>query len=589
VLGDEPRIVVPAARSLWRQGIPVSVGGSGTNLLALQSRAIRKFHRLMVEGEAESVMDCLQKIIDTEQPDWLLPTSDCALLFVANHYARLNPLIKLACPDAATILTVLDKESTIDAAVRCGIVVPRTHKIQTLSQLHEEREDLRFPLIAKPRSKQPGDSFKLRYYRDWPELEREFQRDSDFGRKYMLQEYEPGEGVGIEVLMADGCPQVLFAHRRLQEYPSTGGVSVVASSEELYPELVQSSLALLREIGWEGLAMVEYRYDPDTKRATLMEVNGRLWGSVGLSIAAGIDFPFAAWELAHGHKVAPACYQAGIRARWTAGVILRLHELFVNPRSDGMPRPSTLSELFSAAKMFLPGTNDMLWVWDDPFPAIFELLLIGGRLSGQTVKSLIRSILPKAMLARLRTWRSLEQGTREIYLRSQLHRMLSPWRPRLPAQVRSALCVCHGNIIRSPFASVQLARVGLRAVSAGLDTRPGRGADERAIRIAPEFGVSLAEHAACALTKAMIEDADVVFVMDGVNEARVLALYPQARKKLLLLGRFTPQRLVADEIPDPYNSDDNAIRKCYEVISCCVTQVSSSLGLAENSGRVGRT
>jgi protein-tyrosine phosphatase len=130
---------------------------------------------------------------------------------------------------------------------------------------------------------------------------------------------------------------------------------------------------------------------------------------------------------------------------------------------------------------------------------------------------------------------------------------------------------------------VQLARIGLRVVSAGLDARSGRGADERAIRIAPEFGVSLAEHAACALTKPMIEDADVVFVMDRVNEARLLARYPQARKKLLLLGSFAPQRLVADEIPDPYNADDNAIRQCYEVISRCVNQVSSCLGLAENS------
>ena len=543
----------------------------------------------MVDGQAESPIDRLQKIIEAAQPDWLLPTSDSALLFVANHYARLNSSIKLACPDAATILTVLDKERTIAAATRCGIAVPSTYKIETLAQLQEKRGILRFPLIAKPRSKQSDASFKLRYYCDYPEVEREFLRDSGFGRKYMLQEYEPGEGMGIEVLMVEGRPQALFAHRRLQEHPSTGGVSVVASSEKLHPELVQSSVDLLREIGWEGLAMVEYRYDADSTRATLMEVNGRLWGSVGLSIAAGIDFPFAAWQIAHGHTVPPAHYRVAIRARWSAGVILRLHELLANPRSDGMPRPSSLRGLFSAAKSFLPGTNDMLWAWDDPFPAILELLWIGGRLCRQSVKSLILGILPKTMLARLRTWRSLEHGTRGIYVHCQLHRMVSPWRPRLPAQVQSALFVCHGNIIRSPFASAQSALVGLQAVSAGLDARSGRAADERAIRIASEFGVSLAEHVASPLSKAMIEDADVVFVMDRVNEARLLMRYPQARKKLLLLGSFAPKRLVADEIPDPYNADENAIRRCYEVISCCVTQISSSLGLAENSGRTGRT
>lgn len=589
LLGDEPRIVVPVARSLWRRGIPVSVATLETDSPPLQSRAIERFHRLMVEGQAESPIDRLLRIIDTEGADWLLPTSDSSLLFVADHYAQLSPSIKLACPDAQTILTVLDKNRTIDAAIRCGIEVPRTHRIESLAHLHQERGSLRFPLIAKPAHKQAVVSFKLRYYREWVELEREFLLDSDFGRKYILQEYEPGEGVGIEVLMAGGCPKILFAHRRIQEYPSTGGVSVVARSEELYPELVEKSITLLREIGWEGLAMVEYRYDRDSRRATLMEVNGRVWGSIGLSAAAGIDYPFAAWQLAHGQDVPQANYQPGVRARWTAGVMLRLYDLFVNPRTDGMPRPSTFREFFLAVKVFFPGTRDMLWAWDDPRPAISELLSTGKRLARQPVKALISSVLPKTIVSFLRIWRSLEKGTKEIYARRQLRRIAVTNRPRLPVKVQLVLCVCHGNIIRSPFASALLARAGFRSVSAGLNAQPGRGADARAIRIAREFGVSLADHMASPLTTAMIDDADVIFVMDGVNEARLLRRFPQACQKTLLLGSFAPQRQVADEIPDPYNEDDNALLRCYEVISGCVTQVSTSLSLAENRGKVSRT
>lgn len=587
LLGDEPRLVVPVARSLWRRGIPVLVATLGTESPPLQSRAIKQFHRLTVEGEPESPMDRLLRLIDSEQADWLVPTSDSTLLFVAEHYSRLSQSILPACPDAATILTVLDKNRTIDAAVRCGIEVPRTHKIESLTQLHEKRGSLRFPLIAKPGSKQTDVSFKLRYYRAWPDLEKEFQKDSDFGRKCMLQEYEPGEGVGIEVLMAGGCPKMLFAHRRLQEYPATGGVSVVASSEELHPELVEKSVALLREIGWEGLAMVEYRYDRASRRATLMEVNGRVWGSIGLSAVAGVDFPYAAWQAAHGQDVAPVKYRQGIRARWTAGVMLRLYDLYVNPRTDGMARPSAFRELVLAGTLFFPGTRDMLWAWDDPRPAISELLSTGKRVSRQSAKALLQSVLPKTIMGRLRTWRSLEKGTKETYARLQLRRMAWSGRPRLPAQVRSVLCVCHGNIIRSAFASAQFRRAGLQSASAGLDAKPGRPADARAIRVAGEFGVSLAEHKACLLTTMMIDDADVVFVMDGINEARLLHRFPQARKKTMLLGAFAAQRQFGDEIPDPYNEDEDAIRQCYAVITGCVTQVSTRLGLVENSRKVG--
>ena len=130
-----------------------------------------------------------------------------------------------------------------------------------------------------------------------------------------------------------------------------------------------------------------------------------------------------------------------------------------------------------------------------------------------------------------------------------------------------------------------MASAGLRSVSAGLHARPGRAADERAIRIAWEFGVSLAGHEAALLTEAMIEEADLVFVMDGINEARLLSRYPRARKKLVLLGAFAPQRPAGDEIPDPYNEDDQAIRQCYETISHCVMQVCGELGLGGKPSR----
>jgi protein-tyrosine-phosphatase len=472
----------------------------------------------------------------------------------------------------------------MDAAIRCGIPLPRTHSIDTLSLLRADRHRLSFPLVAKPSSKDPNNAFKVRYYHDWPQLEKEFLNDPDFGHKCLFQEYAPGEGVGIELLMAGGEPRMLFQHRRLLEHPSTGGVSVVAIAEELSPELVQSSVTLLREIGWEGPAMVEYRYDRASRRAALMEINGRFWGSLGLSIAAGVDFPFGAWELAHGRQVTPSKYRMGTRARWTTGVLLRLHELFANPRNDGLARSSAWGALFGAPKLFLPGVRDMLWAWDDPYPAVSELTLAAGRLLRQTLKSFIRAILPEPILTRLRIWRSLEHGTNKLYVRRQVRRIASPARPRLPAQVRLVLCVCHGNIIRSPFAAALFAQAKLPARSAGLHAQAGRGADERAIRIAADFGVTLAKHSAEPLNAAMIEEADVVFVMDGVNEARLLYRFPQARGKLLRLGAFAPHRLFADEIIDPYEKGDAEIRQCFDVISSCVAQVCRRLGSFPNSG-----
>ena len=112
----------------------------------------------------------------------------------------------------------------------------------------------------------------------------------------MLQEFAPGEGFGIEVLLDAGAPRLIFAHRRLKEYPASGGVSVIAESVTPPPALVERALRLLRHIGWTGIAMVEFRWQQAMERATLMEINGRFWGSMALSQACGVDFAYAAWR-----------------------------------------------------------------------------------------------------------------------------------------------------------------------------------------------------------------------------------------------------------------------------------------------------
>jgi predicted ATP-grasp superfamily ATP-dependent carboligase len=53
------------------------------------------------------------------------------------------------------------------------------------------------------------------------------------------------------------------------------------------------SEALLAALGWQGPAMVEYRFDPESGTYWLMEVNGRFWGSIPLAWHCGAHF---AWE-----------------------------------------------------------------------------------------------------------------------------------------------------------------------------------------------------------------------------------------------------------------------------------------------------
>ena len=120
-------------------------------------------------------------------------------------------------------------------------------------------------------------------------------------------------------------------------------------------------------------------------------------------------------------------------------------------------------------------------------------------------------------------------------------------RDRLPWEVgrpQSVLFVCRGNILRSPMAAAlyrrELASNGRGdedVFSAGLIPPGGRPADPRGRRLAPSFGVSLEDHSSQVVTEDLVARADLIVAMDRDNEARLVARFPNAGRKLVLLGR----------------------------------------------------
>jgi protein-tyrosine-phosphatase/predicted ATP-grasp superfamily ATP-dependent carboligase len=571
IIGDEPRVVLPVARSLRRRGIAVLRASLEANAPPLRSRALDWSCSLVRDGTSDAArLASLVDLIRERQVSLVIPTGDGGLRFVAAHEAQLRPLAALSCPAADAVETVLDKPRTLHAAERCGIPVPRSFVLPTLDEALAAGASLRFPLVAKPARKRGAAEFKVRYFGDIAALRAGYAAHPRLGSDCVFQAYVPGVGVGIELLMSDGQPLMAFAHRRIAEYPRTGGVSVLAVEEPLEPALLDASVSLLNQIGWNGVAMVEFRFDRETRSASLLEVNGRFWGSIALPIAAGVDFPFGAWSLAHGLPVEPPRRAPSrARLRWTAGVLLCLHDA-ARGRDDGLGAASAWSALATALSSLRPGTSDALWSWRDPRPALDELGTTLRTIASDLLKALARRLLPRALVHRVRVYRELGARRGRVYLQRELARAVAPL--RLPAAgVRNVLFVCHGNIIRSPMAACSFRRLSTKAVqSAGVRADAGRGADPRAIRIAREFGLDLSPHVSLAVSEDLLRDADLVLVMDARNEAVLLDRHPWARRKIHLLGEFGPTDGLAREIPDPYEGSDDMIRRCYRTIQDCI-------------------
>jgi hypothetical protein len=79
-------------------------------------------------------------------------------------------------------------------------------------------------------------------------------------------------------------------HMRLHEMPHTGGASSLRRTW-WHQRMMDDAERKLSYLDWQGVAMVEYRWDPATDQFYLMEMNLRFWGSLHLALYAGVDFP----------------------------------------------------------------------------------------------------------------------------------------------------------------------------------------------------------------------------------------------------------------------------------------------------------
>ncbi len=333
VFGIDTPIGLSVVRDLGRNGIAVHGIGRSAQALGMSSRYLRS--GLVRAGSEEAVIDQLAALGARLGAACLFAISENDIAMLNRHRDRLGAY-RIMFADQERMDSVLNKDRTYAAAARVGVRTPRTEQVDSLEQARAACPGLRFPVVLKwanphevgRKLRDAGLKLAKLHYCHTPEqLLAYLARFEKVGVYPLIQEYCAGYGLGHFVLMKDGRAHYTFQHKRVHEWPPEGGVSSMCESlpREQHAELMEKSVALLRELAWEGIAMVEYRHDPATGESALMEINGRFWGSLPLAYHAGAAFPTLCYRLfGLGEEVANTAYRAGLRCRFMVPETRRL-------------------------------------------------------------------------------------------------------------------------------------------------------------------------------------------------------------------------------------------------------------------------
>jgi len=370
---------VAVIRSLAAMGHRVVAVDSDTGAAGLRSRATWRRHVLPAGGtEPEKYAAGIRTLVERLGIDIVIPITDESILPLMAASEPLGAIVGAASP--AALEAAHDKSRTIDLAREVGVPVPDTVRVANRADAIAAGEELGWPVVLKPRRSrvigQDGRSHALEvtYANTSAELGARADAALPLG-DLIVQRYHPGDGVGVELLMHEGRPLAAFQHRRLREVPVTGGASAYRESVALDGALLDHAVRLLRAMAWTGLAMVEFKVSGS--EAHLLEVNGRIWGSLPLAVKSGMDFPGRYVELLlsgppAGEGIATA-YRVGVRSRnlrlelvWIASVLRG------ERRYPYLPAPSRRDGLAALAGLAIPSSEHDVLSLADPVPGLVD-------------------------------------------------------------------------------------------------------------------------------------------------------------------------------------------------------------------------
>jgi protein-tyrosine phosphatase len=150
------------------------------------------------------------------------------------------------------------------------------------------------------------------------------------------------------------------------------------------------------------------------------------------------------------------------------------------------------------------------------------------------------------------------------------------------------LFVCTGNISRSFLAEMlfreeiaQHCLDGVSVKSAGVLVYPGNPPDANMVAFLEEKGIAVGDHGSRQLAKVEVDWADLILVMQREHADMIKGEWPEAGKKVALLGRYLTAAGMEEDIGDPYGRSAYHYRVVQSQIALAVKSLADRLSAGQ--------
>ncbi|HOQ67923.1 MAG TPA: carbamoyl-phosphate synthase large subunit, partial [Candidatus Atribacteria bacterium] len=263
------------------------------------------------------VPEILEKIIEREQPDALLPTlgGQTALNLTVQLEERgtLDKWgVKVLGASPQSIKKAEDRRLFKESMTKVGIEVPRSGQAYSLGEAIEIAKDIGFPLVIRPSFTLGGTGGAIAYNIEEFEDLAQWALDSSLIREILIEESVAGwKEFELEV-MRDAKDNVVVICSIENFDPMgihTGDSITVAPAQTLtdqeYELMRDLAIRAIREIGVDtGGCNIQFAVDPQNGRIVIIEINPRVSRSSALaSKATGFPIAKIAAKLAIGYTL----------------------------------------------------------------------------------------------------------------------------------------------------------------------------------------------------------------------------------------------------------------------------------------------